>query len=122
MNTITIKRMAMDLQIPDSDVGNHRVRAAFTTKTGNHMVIDFSHAPLIRFHNKRTGALLKKPVREDKQILCLDTNMYSDNGMCYRSIDLEKFFWDAKLPYTKDSILTVINSIAQEHYDAVIIK
>lgn len=104
-----------------SDVGNYRVglyNYSITGKDGVNYTIEFTRGYKFRFHNKRTGAPLKKAIREHAHALCIDTQ-YTTAAGCYRNLDLENEIYSMNLNYTKADILKAVNHISIDTYDSI---
>lgn len=111
-----------------SDVGNYRVGSynnSIIGKDGITYIIEFGQYDRYTYRktNKRTGAPLKKEVRElvKECALRIDTQFDTPNGLSFRNLKLEKEINNLLLSYTKENILKVINIISKKHYDNVVL-
>lgn len=118
----------------ESDIGNYRICTPgeiVPLKDGRMMLFEFGcyDRQIWRYHNKRNGNKLKKPV-VDSVFTCamhIDTE-YSkpektSGGFEYRSswrdLNMEKEFYKTPRKYTEKNILDYINSVSSVHYDAI---
>ena len=125
-NVLYLKEMGWDGCDIKTDIKNPRVRVIenidITYKGERYkMLFEFTNGEhfYIRRTNKRTGAPLKKPVKEIilKDGLFIDTeyrryNKRSDgyfDPCCYRQGELEKEFYLEHFDYSKESVLEVVN-------------
>lgn len=111
-----------------SDVGNYRVGSydnSIIGKDGVAYIVEFGQYDRYTYRktNKRTGAPLKKEVRElvKECALRIDTQFDTPDGLSYRNSKLEKEISDLLLSYTKENILKVINIISEKQYDSIIL-
>jgi len=118
-----------------SDVGNYRVCTfgKLKMKDGREMFLEFTQADhwKVRYQNKRTGARLKHPVTETiiRHGLFANTE-YERPEKCgnreymasFRDLNMERAIHEMHLPYTRESILRVVNMYAVEQFDRVEIK
>lgn len=105
--TITLRRMGCpffknDIMNHISDVGNHRVRAEFTDKEGNLVIVDFMHK--LNSSQMWTDAQYAK-----KDAPSLLFRAYTQIG--YRTR------WGER--YNLSDILKVINEFSAEQYDEI---
>lgn len=109
----------------NSDIGNYRICTASYIKLadGRQMFFEFCRSDRYQFRNvnKRTGAPLKKPVRElvMKDACALNTCYDGGDGMSYRDLNMEHSFHSSPMPYTLKTVLEFINSVSAEHYDTI---
>ena len=116
-----------DQRVKESDIGNYRVNTAkecITGKDGNVYFLEFCRGTRRNYRttHKITGKPLKKPIIEiiSENALTLDTQ-YSNEKGCFRNLKIEKEFYSSPaLPYTKESILKVVNLISCDHYDEIV--
>lgn len=136
MKVLYLKKMGCDDNNITTDIKNHRVRVIenidiiYKGKKYN-MFFEFSQCTHwdYRTTNKRTGAPLKKAIKETLVIdgLYMDTQFditeTNSNGYTftasYRKSDLEKEVWNEHHKYTKKDILEIINRYAIEKYDYI---
>lgn len=111
-----------------SDVGNYRVGSynnSIIGKDGIAYIVEFGQYDRYTYRktNKRTGAPLKKEVRElvKECALRIDTQYDTPDGLSYRNSKLEKEISDLLLSYTKENILKVINIISEKQYDNIVL-
>ena len=110
---------------PESDIGNHRITTPGYTvplKDGRLFCFEFIVNDKYRYRteNKRTGAKLKKPVKE-LVLTCaafINTSFENERGT-WRDCNLERDFRAQNVKYTEKAILEYINSISAIHYDGV---
>lgn len=109
----------------ESNIGNYRiVTPGFTApmKDGRRFLFEFSCYDKYSYRtiNKRTGAQLKKPVK-DLVMTCaaaMNTEFKNENG-CWRDSQIEKAFYETPRKYTEENILAYINSVSSVHYDKI---
>lgn len=119
-----------DKDADESDIGNYRITTPgeiVPLKDGRKMLFEFScyDRTIWRYHNKRTGAKLKKPV-VDSVFTCamhIDTE-YSKQEKggwfsSWRDLNMETEFYKTPRKYTEKNILDYINSVSSAHYDAI---
>ena len=111
-----------------SDVGNYRVGSynnSIIGKDGITYIVEFGKYDRYTYRktNKRTGAPLKKEVRElvKECALRIDTQYDTPDGLSYRNSKLEKEISDLLLSYTKENILKAINIISKIQYDNIVL-
>lgn len=113
-----------------SDIKNYRVSVLEDINTNIHgsMYFEFGRCDrwTIRTTNKRTGAPLKKSVKElvKADVMHIDTSFYKpENGgkwfSCWRDCDMEQAVFDELLDYNRKSILYIVNKYAVNHFDKV---
>lgn len=126
-NVLYLMKMGMNDSSIATDIKNHRIRVIenidiiYKGEKYN-MFFEFTHGRHIRyrFTNKRTGAPLKKPVKEIilKDGLYIDTEFEKLEGTwkdgtprysSWRNSDLEREIWEEHHAYTKNDILEIIN-------------
>ena len=86
-----------------SDIGNYRVCTGFNrikTKDGREFFLEFTRMP-----NKNT--------------VIVDTEFETSTGDCYRDLEIEKKLNEVRRPYTKQSILEIVNEISVDHYESI---
>lgn len=114
-----------DTDAIESDIGNYRIDTATRVPLadGRLMFFEFTcyDSYRTRTTNKRTGAPLKKPVRELVMTCCasIDTEYTDADGNHWRALPLENDFRATPRKYTEANILSYINSIAAVHYDHI---
>lgn len=111
---------------PESDIGNYRITTAdyIPLKDGRNMFFEFMVNDKYRYRteNKRTGAKLKKPVKE-LVMTCsafLNTDYVAENGYSYHDSCMERNFYWQNVKYTSAEILNYINSVSAVHYDGIL--
>lgn len=111
-----------------SDIGNYRVGSynnSIISKDGTKYIIEFGRWDryTYRKHNKRTGAPLKKEVRELVQecALRIDTQYDDEIGLSYRNLELEKTIHNNFYSYTKSDILKAVNSFSAKQYNEIVL-
>lgn len=108
-----------------ADIKNYRVVTAETVrgKDGNVYFLEFTRCDKwhYRTENKRTGAPLKKAVRElvKADMLHLDTCYEGADGIFRRNSYIESVVWDANRDYNLYSVLAVVNFISADPFDRV---
>jgi len=112
-----------------SDIGNYRIttKEYLPLRDGRKMFFEFSICDHYNYRttNKRTGAPLKKPVRElvKRDVAHVSTcypKQSIDGGyICFRDLKMEANFWAALLPYTLKTVLDFINFVSATHYDGI---
>lgn len=119
-----------DKDAQESDIGNYRIVTPgkiVPLKDGRKMLFEFScyDRQFWRYHNKRTGEKLKKPVL-DYVFTCaasIDTEFSKEekNGFLssWRDCSMEEEFRKVPRKYTEKNILDYINSVSAIHYDAI---
>lgn len=125
-NTLYLMEMGMHDDNISTDVKNHRVRVienidiVYKGKKYN-MFFEFTQGEHCNYRttNKRTGAQLKKAVKEtilkdgiyiDTQFEKLETDSTGRTWFSsWRKSDLEEEFYKEHLAYTKESILKIVN-------------
>ena len=138
-NILYLREMGMDDKNINTDLQNHRVRVLENIDiiykgTPYNMFFEFTQATHYNYRttNKRTGAPLKKMVREliVKDGLHLDTQYERLEGTwkdgtpfygSYRKGDFEKEVWDQHLDYTRENVLAVVNAYAVRKYDKIVL-
>ena len=137
MKTLYLKKMGMDDNTITTDVKNHRVRVIenidiiYKGKKYN-MFFEFCQCTHWNYRttNKRTGAPLKKAIKETLVVdgLRLDTQFEEIGGTwddgtpyynSYGKSDLEKEIWEKHYKYTQKNILEIVNRYALEKYDCI---
>lgn len=137
--TLYLLEMGMNDSNITTDIKNHRIRTIenidifYNGKLYN-MFFEFTQCNHYNYRttNKRTGAPLKKAVREliVKDGLHMDTQfevlekVFADGTpfyASYRKCDLEKEVWNEHHEYTKKDILAIINRYAVEKYNKVVL-
>lgn len=132
MNTITLERRGCDFSDPEmkllSDVGNYRVGIydySIHCINGRDYILEFGGYKKYEYRttNKRTGAPLKKPVKQliRPNALYIDTT-YENNDGSWRDCGLEDTIMRMDLSFTKADILRAINMISETKYDNLVIK
>lgn len=138
-NTLYLREMGCSLNNGLSDVNNHRVRVIenidilFQDHPYN-MFFEFTswERYTYRTTNKRTGAPLKKAVKELVNIngIGIDTEYevpQTDEKtgytwrMSYRNSRLEREIYDKNYSYTKEDILKIINTYSVKKYNKVVL-
>lgn len=140
-NVLYMLEMGMnDNNIP-TDIKNHRIRTIenidiIFERTPYNMFFEFCFWERYRYRteNKRTGAPLKKPVREivNPVGLTIDTQFERDEydeirGYKYKSSwrlsSLERKIYDSKMNYcyTRADILKIINRFSIDHFDELVL-
>lgn len=137
-NLLYLLEMGMNDNNILTDIKNHRVRTVenidiiYNGEKYN-MFFEFTQCTHWNYRttNKRTGAPLKKAIKETLVVdgLHMDTQferlVTNDNGytfeMSYRKCDLEREVWDEHHKYTKKDILEIINRYAVKKYDGVVL-
>lgn len=111
---------------PESDIGNYRITTTdyIPLKDGRYMFFEFivNDKYIYRTKNKRTGAELKKPVKE-KIMACaafMNTDYKAENGCSYHDSIMEREFYYQNIKYTTAGILNYINSISAVKYSAIV--
>lgn len=121
---LKMKKMGMDFldgEYLKSDIGNHRIRVVedIELKDGRMMFFEFMvwKKYIWRYHNKKTGQPLKKPIKElfNDTALAIDTQYENEKG-CYRDSTIEKAVYSLGFDYKKSSILTIINMFSKKQY------
>ena len=125
-NILYLREMGMDDNSISTDIKNHRVRVLenidiiYKGETYN-MFFEFRQGEHRRYRttNKRTGKPLKKPVEEIilKDGIFMDTEFQKPETdsrgrkwfSSWRHSGLEEEFYKEHLPYTKESILKIVN-------------
>lgn len=123
-----------DPDAAESDIGNYRIVTPgeiVPLKDGRMMLFEFGcyDRKFWRYHNKRTGEKLKKPV-VDSVFTCamrMDTEFSkpekNKDGYEWRSswrdLNMETEFYKTPMKYTEKNILNYINSVSAVHYDAI---
>lgn len=119
-----------DLDAKESDIGNYRITTPgeiVPLKDGRMMLFEFScyDRQIWRYHNKRNGNKLKKPVL-DSVFTCaihIDTEFSKpeENGWrsSWRDLNMEREFYKSPRKYTEKNILEYVNSVSTIHYDAI---
>ena len=113
----------------ESDIGNYRITtpgAIVPLKDGRNMLLEFTCYDRHRYRttNKRTGDLLKHPVKE-LVMTCAAGISTSYEGThhnitgWWRDSNMEREFYATPRKYTEANILDYVNSIAAVHYDAI---
>lgn len=136
MKTLYLRKMGCDDNNITTNIKNHRVRVIenidiiYKGEKYN-MFFEFTQCTHWNYRttNKKTGASLKKMVKEllvvdglhiDTQFEKPETN---SNGytfmMSYRKSDLESEIWNEHHKYTQEDILEIINRYAIEKYDRI---
>lgn len=136
--TLYLKEMGMDDKNIHTDVQNHRVRViknidiVYQGEAYN-MFFEFTQGAHRNYRttNKRTGAPLKKPVKEIiiKDGLYLDTQFerpetFSDGTpyfSSWRHSKMEREFFEEHHSYTRADILDIINRYSIEKYNKVVL-
>lgn len=117
-----------DKRTEQSDLGNYRICTPgydVLGKDGNmyHLSFMLRSEFRYRYRNKRTGAMLKKPVRETVYDSAMMTNCsYIDSdGACWGNSPLEiALLDDRRFKYTVVGILDAVNYICgEEVYDRI---
>ena len=109
----------------ESDIGNYRITTIdyIPLKDGRYMFFEFMVNDKYRYRmeNKRTGAKLKKPVKELVTTCAafMNTCFQDKNGCSWRDCNLEREFHAQNVKYTSAEILNYINSISAIKYDAI---
>ena len=83
---------------------------------------EFSRADkwTIRTENKRTGAKLKKPVRELVKADALHVStQFTPSHLSYRDSNMECSQWKEPADYTERAILDFVNSVSTKHYSRI---
>ena len=136
MNTLYLEKIGMNDNSIVGDIKNHRVRAidniSISFQGVNYsLFMEFSQWAhyTYRTTNKRTGAALKKPVRElvNANGVFIDTQYDKEeenaNGykftLSYRLSSLEKEIAAENYSFTRSDILTIVNSYSIEKYSRV---
>lgn len=129
MNYLTFEKRGCNFfgnDYPESDIRNYRITTPGYTvplKDGRMMFFEFTVNDKYRYrlYNKRTGAKLKKPVKE--LVNTCNAFMHSafenDSGAWCDCV-LDRAFYNANVKYTETAILEYINSISAVHYDAIL--
>ena len=74
----------------------------------------------IRTENKRTGAKLKKPVRELVKADALHVStQFTPSRLSYRDSNMECSQWKEPTDYTERAILDFVNSVSTKHYSRI---
>lgn len=136
MKVLYLRKMGCDDNNITTDIKNHRVRVIenidiiYKGKKYN-MFFEFSQCTHWNYRttNKRTGAPLKKAIKEtlvidglymDTQYDVPETNIHGYTFTAsYRKGDLEKEVWEEHHKYTQKDILEIINRYAIEKYDCI---
>lgn len=114
----------------ESDIGNYRIctpGAIVPLKDGRKMLFEFGcyDRKIWRFHSKRNGKKLKKPVVDSvfTCAMCIDTEFSKreENGFLssWRDAKMESEFYKEPRKYTEKNILAYVNSVSSVHYDAI---
>lgn len=109
-----------------SDIGNYRITTTdyLPLRDGRKMFFEFTITDRYDYRttNKRTGAPLRKPIRElvRRDVAHLNTCYQKEDGCYYRDAEMEHSFWEALLPYTIETVLSFINSVSAIHYDGLV--
>ena len=109
-----------------SDVGNYRVGSynySIKGKDGKFYCLEFGNYNRYAYRktNKRTGAPLKREIRELVKECALHIRTYYENDRgCFGNCQLEKEISDLLLEYTTENILKVVNMISEKQYDNVV--
>lgn len=121
---LKMRKMGCDFfenEYPKSDIGNNRVRVVedIELKDGRYMFFEFMvwKKYILRYHNKKTGLPLKKPIMElfNNTALAIETQYENEKG-CYRDSTIEKTVYSLGFDYKKSSILTIINMFSKKQY------
>lgn len=124
---LKMRKMGCDFyanEYPKSDIRNHRVRVVedIELKDGRMMFFEFRvwEKYIWRYHNKKTGTPLKKPIKElfNNCALAIDTRYENEKG-CWRDSTIEKAVYSLGFDYKKSSILTIINMFSKIKYDYI---
>lgn len=135
MKVLTFKKWGCDFcpddpQFKLSNIGNWRIGIEGCRLDGNDgrsYYIEFSCGihTTYRTTHKVTGRELKKPIREEITpcglYLSTEYGVTNDDGFThyYHNGKLEEKVRLMHLPYTKESVLKVVNLIAAEKFDAI---
>ncbi|MBO4733099.1 MAG: hypothetical protein J5662_01350, partial [Clostridia bacterium] len=127
INYLPLVKMGMD-EPGDrcGDIHNYRARTPGEIIPGKDNInyfLEFSRCDKYNYRteNKRTGAPLKKAIRELelKNAIATDTEYTTDSGS-YRNLKLENEIRKTTRPYNIESILKIVNSISKEQFTKVI--
>lgn len=123
-NTLFFERRGCEFNENDfinaiSDIGNHRLTTTgytFQGMNGRAYHVEIMHTDKYewRYTNKRTGAKLRKPIRELKAA-CVAHFRFSyedERGTCWADLDLDRAAWAAEIPFNKADILAYLNTVA----------
>ena len=131
MNILKLEKMGCDFSpfddsVKNSDIGNYRVTTGdfnVPAKNGETYFLEFSRYDKwqTRYHNKRTGKPLARPVRELVAPCVTSVSAYfeDDERVCWGDVSVWKIAYNEPRPFTKQGILDIVNSIAAQHYDAI---
>lgn len=110
----------------ESDIGNYRITTTdyIPLKDGRNMFFEFMVNDKYRYRtvNKRTGAKLKKPVKE-LVLTCaafMDTCFTDKDGCSWRDCNMERDFIAQNIKYRKADILSYINTVSAVNYDGIV--
>ena len=110
---------------PESDIKNYRITTPGYTvplKDGRLFCLEFTVND--RYHyrrvNKRTGAQLKKPVKE-LVMTCAAflSGSYENERGTWGDCEMQRDFYESNVKYTEAAILDYVNSISAVHYDEI---
>ena len=108
-----------------SNIGNHRLTTTgytFQCANGRAYHVEIMHADkyVWRYTNMRTGAKLRKPIRERKAVCVAHFRFsYEDERGCWADLDLEQAAWAAEVPFNESDILSYLNTLAAVAYDDI---
>ena len=124
---------AGDRDNEESDIGNYRITTPgeiVPLKDGRMMLFEFGcyDRQIWRYHNKRTGEKLKKPVL-DSVFTCamhIDTEYSKPEKTgnyewrsSWRDLNMEKEFYKTPRKYTEKNILDYVNSVSAVQYGRI---
>ena len=128
--TLTLVKMGCDFFEGDrvcglSDCGNYRIETRtgrISAKNGREYFLSFGTYTRYNYRktNKRTGAPLKKEVKEIdlENALYIDTE-FEDAAGCWCDLKLEQEINNMRLSFTKADILKAVNSFSSEQYTEI---
>lgn len=124
---------AGDKDNEESDIGNYRITTPgeiVPLKDGRMMLFEFGcyDRQIWRYHNKRTGEKLKKPVL-DSVFTCamhIDTEYSKPEKTgdyewrsSWRDLNMEREFYKTPRKYTEKNILDYVNSVSAVQYGRI---
>ena len=110
-------RFTEDGLLADSDVGNHRLATPGYTihgKDGNDYSLEVGHYNVRRWNASRT-----KIEVEMENALWIDITYYDADGHCHCNRQLKEKLLKIPVKYTQENIMTMVNEIAADSFDAI---